>query len=83
MVNTMAELDTYSWCGHSVLLGRLKSDWLDRDYVLSWFGETEGEARRKYVKSGVEEGIRPDLVGGGLVRTKRWLVAGCIHAENG
>jgi hypothetical protein len=53
-------------------MGRAKQEWQDRDYVLSWFGEKEGPARRayrQYVKSGITEGRRPDLVGGGLIRS--------------
>lgn len=71
-VKDVHDLDRYPWCGHSVLMGRRKHPWQERDYVLSWFGKTEGEARkeyRAYVKEGVLEGSRPDLVGGGLIRS--------------
>ena len=59
-------------CGHAVLMGRVEHDWQDRDYVLSWFGEREGEARRayrKYMTEGIAQGRRPELVGGGMVRS--------------
>jgi len=72
VVKTMAELDRYRWCGHSVVMGRIKHEWQDRDYVLSWFGKKEGEARRayrQYVEEGVGQGRRPELVGGGLIRS--------------
>jgi putative transposase len=72
LVKSLSELDRYRWCGHAVLMGRVKHDWQDRDYVLSWFREKEGPARRayrQYVKSGVSEGRRSDLVGGGLIRS--------------
>ena len=72
VVKTMSELDRYRWCGHSVVMGRMKHEWQDRDYVLSWFGEKEGEARRayrQYVEEGVGQGRRPELVGGGLIRS--------------
>jgi len=72
VVKTMPELDRYRWCGHSVVMGRMKHEWQDRDYILSWFGEKEGEARRayrQYVEEGVEQGRRPELVGGGLIRS--------------
>lgn len=71
-VKSMSELDRYRWCGHSVLMGNIKNEWQDRDYVLSWFGEKEGEARRAYrhyVEEGVGQGRRPELVGGGLIRS--------------
>ena len=71
-VNNLSELDGYPWCGHAVLMGGVKNEWQDRDYVLSWFGKREGEARRayrKYMKEGVAQGSRPELVGGGMVRS--------------
>lgn len=72
VVKNTSELDRYRWCGHSVVMGRMKHEWQDRDYVLSWFGEKEGEARRayrQYVEEGVGQGRRPELVGGGLIRS--------------
>ena len=71
LVKSLAELDRYRWCGHSVLMGRVKNDWQDRDYVLKWFGAKEGEAKkayRQFVKKGIDQGRRSDLVGGGLIR---------------
>ncbi len=72
LVGNLSELERYPWCGHGVLMGRFKNDWQDRGYVLSWFGRREGEARRayrKYMKEGVAQGRRPELVGGGVVRS--------------
>jgi REP element-mobilizing transposase RayT len=72
LVDNLKELDSYVWCGHSVLVGKEKNDWQDCDYVLKWFGKTEREARRfyrDYVKKGIGEGRRPELVGGGLIRS--------------
>jgi putative transposase len=72
LVDKLSELDGYPWCGHAVLTGRMKNEWQDRDYVLSWFGKREGEARRayrKYMREGVAQGRRPELVGGGAVRS--------------
>jgi hypothetical protein len=31
-----------------LLMGKVKNDWQDRDYVLKWFGTKEGEAKRNY-----------------------------------
>lgn len=73
LVGGLDELDKYSWCGHAVVMGRVRQKWQDDAYVLRWFGDTVGEARRayrKYVSEGVEEGQRPDLVGGGLIRSQ-------------
>ena len=72
LVRTLSELDSYPWSGHAVLMGRVKHEWQGREYVLSWFGKGVGEGRRayrKYMGEGVTQGRRPDLVGGGLVRS--------------
>ena len=72
LVKNFDKLDRYRWCGHSVLIGKVKNDWQDRDYVLKWFGTKEGEAKkyyRDYVKKGIDKGRRPELVGGGLIRS--------------
>ena len=66
-------LERYPWCGHGVLMGRFKNDWQDWNYVLSWFGKKEGPARnayRQYVQEGIPKGRRPELVGGGLIRSQ-------------
>lgn len=72
LVNSLLELDRYPWCGHAVLMGRVRHDWQDRDHVLRWFGEKEGEAQRaywRYLEEGVSQGRRPELVGGGILRS--------------
>ncbi len=71
-VKTLAELNRYRYCGHSVIMGNKKHKWQDRDFVLSWFGNKKGEAKKEYhkfIKGGIAEGRRPDLVGGGLIRS--------------
>ena len=73
LVDNLTKLDRYRYCGHSVLMGRVKNDWQDRDYVLKWFGSKEGEAKRAYrrfVKMGIDQGHRSDLIGGGLIRSQ-------------
>jgi putative transposase len=72
LVKDVAELDRYRWCGHSVIMGKVKRAWQERDYVLRWFGKKEGEAKRayrRYMKEGIGQGGRPELVGGGLIRS--------------
>jgi putative transposase len=72
LVESLGRLDRYRWCGHSVLMGRTKNDWQDRDYVLKRFGGKEGEAKkayRRFVKNGVDQGHRSELIGGGLIRS--------------
>jgi len=72
MVPDLKALDRYPYCGHSALLGEKKREWQDAEYVLGFFGRRIGEARkayRSYVEKGVFLGRRPDLVGGGLIRS--------------
>jgi len=72
LVKSLSELDRYRYCGHSALMGRVKNEWQDCDYVLNWFGNKEGEAKktyREFLRGGIAEGKRPELVGGGLIRS--------------
>ena len=72
LVRDLRGLAFYPYSGHSVLVGKKKRLWQDRDYVLRYFGKTEKEANRayvSYVSEGVEQGRRPELVGGGLLRS--------------
>ena len=58
--------------GHSVLMGNLEKDWQDTDYVLGLFRKRVRAARKAYeayVAEGIPKGRRPDLVGGGLIRS--------------
>jgi hypothetical protein len=72
IVDDMKELDHYDYCGHSALIGKKKRKWQDVVYVLSYFGKSVGKARKgyiSYVKEGIGLGRRPELVGGGLIRS--------------
>ena len=72
LVKDFGQLDSYPWSGHRALLGRARIAWQDCDYVLSWFGTKEKAAReayRKFVAQGASQGQRPELTGGGLVRS--------------
>lgn len=72
MIESYSALHRYKWSGHSVIMNRRKNTWQDRDYVLKWFGEKEGEARkhyREFVQKGIEMGEQSHLTGGGLVRS--------------
>jgi hypothetical protein len=53
-------------------MGKVPNDFQDTEYILKRFGKKTSEARkgyRAYLAKGVEMGRRPDLVGGGLVRS--------------
>jgi REP-associated tyrosine transposase len=72
IVKDVEALGSSSRCGHSVLMGKIKHDWQDAGYVLRRFGKTGRESRKNYasfMEEGVAQGHRPDLVGGGLVRS--------------
>jgi putative transposase len=84
LVSDISALNRYAYCGHSVLLGNKKRQWQDTKYVLAYFGKGLGKARSRYIlylEQGIDQGRRPELVGGGLVRSlggwaevkKTWL----------
>ena len=65
-------LGHYRWSGHAALLGARAVPWQDTKYILALFGPDEETARavyREFVAKGINHGQRPDLVGGGLVRS--------------
>ena len=69
---TLTALDRYPWTGHSALLGTVPRPWQDTRTVLAQFGPTRRRARQAYrvfLHEGVALKRRPDLQGGGLVRS--------------
>ena len=72
IISDLKDLAKYPYGGHSVLMGKQKRDFQDVDYVLRLFGDKVAEARRRYreyVRKRIELGRRPELVGGGLLRS--------------
>ncbi len=73
LVESLEQLASYPWCGHAVLLNTLRCDWMDRDYVLRFFGSKERSALKAYLRF-LEEELKIDreqeLSGGGLVRSQ-------------
>lgn len=72
IVKDLKALNSYPGSGHSVLMGTVKRDWQDTGYVLGIFGKTVQAARKSYfrfVSEGIGMGRRPELVGGGLIRS--------------
>ena len=68
----LKSLDKYPYCAHAIIIGHNKNIWQDTKYVLGYFGSKLSPARRKYreyVQKGISKGKRPDLIGGGLVRS--------------
>jgi REP element-mobilizing transposase RayT len=72
VVRRMTELRGYLWCGHSAIMGKTERTWQDTETVLAYFGKRRKRAVEKYegfVEKGVALGRRPELVGGGLIRS--------------
>ena len=72
LVENVEALSRYPYCGHSAMVGNIKTDWQHVDYVLGFFGKGKTDARRHYrrfVAKGVEQGQRSELTGGGLLRS--------------
>ena len=72
LVPAYQALSRYPYCGHGVILGYMKKDGQNTAYVLRLFGDKERRARegyRDFVEKGMAQGKRPDLTGGGLLRS--------------
>jgi len=72
IVKTMKQLDKYAYCGHSAMMGEKTYDWQQTGYVLALFGKKVQRAREQYaqyISQGIVHGRRPELVGGGLIRS--------------
>jgi REP element-mobilizing transposase RayT len=72
LVADLGELGRYPFCGHSAVLGRMARPWQATEEVLGFFGEGQ-DARRSYrnfIAAGARMGRRPELVGGGLIRSQ-------------
>lgn len=72
ITSSMGKLKRYEWAGHSVIMGSTRRPWQDTDTVLAYFGGRRKEAIERYeafVSEGIAQGRRPELVGGGLIRS--------------
>lgn len=72
IIEDMRRLSEYPWVGHSALMGKVERRWQDTDTVLGYFGQRKKTAVGKYegfVREGISQGRRPELVGGGLIRS--------------
>ena len=57
-------------------MGRIQHEWQDTKYVLARIGDGVNAARKSYfrfVRKAIDQGRRPELLGGGLLRS----VGGC------
>ena len=67
----MKGLNRNPWSGHSALVDKVERKWQNTEHVLSFFGDA-GNSRKnysRYVRNGIDQGRRPELVGGGLIRS--------------
>jgi len=72
IVADISKLEDYLYSGHSAIVGRVDRPWQDTNDVLGRFSDKRGVAIRQYrdfVAAGVTQGKRPELVGGGLLRS--------------
>jgi REP element-mobilizing transposase RayT len=72
IIKGIKELSVYPHTGHAALMGKVEHPWQDTACILSLFGKTIRSSRRAYrdfVAKGIVFGHRPELVGGGLIRS--------------
>ena len=72
LVADYRSLRKFAYGGHCALMGECGHDWQNTEYILSLFSRDASEARSRYdqfVEEGVSLGKRPELVGGGLIRS--------------
>jgi putative transposase len=71
IVDDLQGLSRYRWTGHSAIMGRVRRNWQEIESVLAYFGKGHRavEKYEQYVREGVSYGKRPQLVGGGLIRS--------------
>jgi putative transposase len=86
LVADIKTLDKHPFCGHAVIMGKNKKEWQDDAYVLKLFDKKRSTARRRYkifVQKGIQAGKRPELTGGGLIRSSGgWSVIKSFRLAN-
>ncbi len=72
IVNTFTELKNYKYCGHKNMMSKGEYEWQDTNYILGYFDKNKKAAQKEYIsfiKKGIKEGCKPELTGGGLIRS--------------
>ena len=72
IVPDLRTLGRHPWTGHSALLGTIPRPWQETATILAQFGPTRRRAIHAYgtfVAAGFSQGRRPELQGGGLLRS--------------
>ena len=83
IVPDFKDLETYAYTGHGIIMGRYLNTWQNTGYILGLYGKKLSLARHRYeifMKKGIADGRKPELVGGGLVRSLGgWACAGKLR----
>jgi REP element-mobilizing transposase RayT len=86
LVDDIKGLNKYPYAGHSVIMGKTAAAWQNDRYILGLFGHKITLARRRYqvfVEKGIADGKRPELTGGGLIRSVGgWVAAKALRKAN-
>ena len=72
VVKDMGELGRYRWSGHRMIVRREEVPWMGVGEVLERFGRDRKTRMRRYkefIRDGWDQGRRPELVGGGLIKS--------------
>lgn len=72
IVEDMEALDAYWYTGHAAIMQNTELPWQNTGYVLRLFDPENRSARQHYrafVSKGIAQGSRPDLIGGGFIRS--------------
>jgi len=71
LVKDLKKLKRNPWSGHSPFVGKVKREWQNTEYVLSFFGGSDNSRKNysRYVRKGIDQGRRPELMCGGLIRS--------------
>lgn len=86
VAKSVDDLDTYVWSGHRALIGKTRVPWQDCNPVLLLFSDTEKRAQslyKNFVVKGALQGHRPELTGGGLVRSLGGIQEAVIRRKEG
>lgn len=67
LVKSVSELNRFPHAGHSALMGLIPRPWQSTEEVIRRFGSKD--RYETFIVEGQGQGRRPDLVGGGLVRS--------------
>ncbi|HSB81791.1 MAG TPA: hypothetical protein VLM91_23680 [Candidatus Methylomirabilis sp.] len=83
LVGDLRTLDGYRWSGHSALMGAIARPWQATEAILGQFARNQHRARRAYrdfVVAGLSHGHRPELQGGGLLRSYGgWIAVAALR----